>query len=86
MSDSRKAFISICKTLDNYKLGTQKHRLVDIRNGIAHGDSLVTKDVDKRCYEEVARLLYEPPMQILFELINASMKKICSKQSFPTRP
>ena len=75
LSDSRKAFISICKTLDNYKLGTQKHRLVDIRNGIAHGDSLVTKDVDKRCYEEVARLLYEPPMQILFELINASMKK-----------
>ena len=48
---------------------------MDLRNGIAHGDYNVTKEVDKKCYEEVAKLLYEPPLQTLFELVEASMRK-----------
>ena len=68
-----KSFVSICKLLDNYTFGIQRYKLVDIRNGIAHGDNNITVNIDKKCYEEISRLLYEPPIQILFELIKCSM-------------
>ena len=70
-----KSFVSICKLLDNYSFGVQRYKLVDVRNGIAHGDNNITENIDKKCYEEISRLLYEPPMQILFELIKYSMNK-----------
>ena len=73
LGESRKAFVSICKALDTYKLGTKQYRLVDIRNGIAHGNKNVINDIDKKIYEEVSRLLYEMPLQILFEIIKYSL-------------
>jgi hypothetical protein len=67
-------FSSICKSLGDYKIGTQKLKLVEIRNGIAHGDDGITSKVDKDCYEQVSKMLYEPPMQLLFQIIKSSIK------------
>ena len=75
LGDNRAAFVSICKALDTYKLGARQYKLVEIRNGIAHGNDEVTSQIDRRCYEEVSKLLYEPPIQILFEVVYHSMRK-----------
>lgn len=72
LGNKKNQFIAICKLLDSYKLGSQKYRLVELRNGIAHGDTLITKNIDPKCYKDVAKLLYDPPLQILFKIINAS--------------
>ena len=74
LGTKRLDFSSICKSLDTYRLGTKKYKLVDIRNGIAHGYNKITQYVDKKVYKEVSKLLYEPPLQILFEIIKYSMK------------
>lgn len=74
LGEKRTEFVRICKSLDKYRVGTLNYKLVDIRNGIAHGDAGIIQNVDKSCYEEVSRLLYEPPLQILFEIIKYSMK------------
>lgn len=75
LGDNRAAFVSICKALDTYKLGARQYKLVEIRNGIAHGNDEVTSKIDRRCYEEVSKLLYEPPIQILFEVVHHSMRQ-----------
>lgn len=75
LGESTESFIKICKLLDAYRFGTKQYKLVQIRNAIAHGDDQITSSVDKECYEEVSKLLYEPPFQILFEVINHSVKK-----------
>ena len=73
LGDKCSAFQSICRSLDTYRLGVRKYKLVDLRNGIAHGDDNIIQNVDKECYEEVTKLLYEPPLQILYEIIRYSM-------------
>lgn len=67
-------FSTFCGSLEKYRIGTQKLKLVDIRNGIAHGDDEITSKIDRKCYEQVRRMLYEPPVQLLFQIIQFSMK------------
>lgn len=74
LGDKREAFVSVCKALDTYKIGVKHYKLVDIRNGIAHGNDDVTSNIDRQCYEEISKLLYEPPIQILFEMLDHSMR------------
>lgn len=75
IAGKRKEFQRICEDLNNYKATAKAYNLIQIRNGIAHGDDSVIKHVDKNSYEEISRLLYEPPLQILFRIINISKKR-----------
>lgn len=75
LDDNREPFATICKDLGNYEIGLKNFKLVDIRNGIAHGDDNVTGDIDQDTYEQVNKMLFEPPMQILSNIIKYSMKK-----------
>lgn len=63
LEDNRDHFVKICKDLDNYKIGMKNFKLVDIRNGIAHGDDNVTGDINQDTYEQVNKMLFEPPIQ-----------------------
>ena len=74
LGNKRKAFVDICVALENFRIGTQRLRLVDLRNGIAHGDDNITTGIDKNCYEDVRKVLYEPPVEILIKVINNSCK------------
>lgn len=76
LEDNREPFAKICKDLGNYEIGIKNFKLVDIRNGIAHGDDNVTGDIDQDTYEQVNKMLFEPPMQILSNIIKYSMKKM----------
>ena len=76
LEDNRDHFVKICKDLDNYKIGMKNFKLVDIRNGIAHGDDNVTGDINQDTYEQVNKMLFEPPIQILTNIIKYSMKKL----------
>lgn len=73
LSDNQVFFEEICRQLDTYTIGLQHYRLVDLRNGIAHGNEAITNSIDNHCYLEVSKLLYEPPIQILFAIIEHSM-------------
>lgn len=76
LGKNREPFAKICKDLGDYEIGMKNFKLVDIRNGIAHGDDDVTGDINQDTYEQVNKLLFEPPMQILSNIIKYSMKKI----------
>lgn len=76
LDDNREPFAKICKDLGNYEIGIKNFKLVDIRNGIAHGDDNVTGDIDQGTYEQVNKMLFEPPMQILSNIIKYSMNKM----------
>lgn len=66
-------FISICSDIEKYRIGMRKYKLVDIRNGIAHGDEDIIKNIDEKCYSDICKLIYEPPIQILYKIIKYSM-------------
>ena len=53
-----------------------KHKKHTSGNWIAHGDDNVTGDIDQDTYEQVNKMLFEPPMQILSNIIKYSMKKM----------
>ncbi|QNU66018.1 hypothetical protein EHE19_014155 [Ruminiclostridium herbifermentans] len=72
LGDKRNGFIEICKILYTHKIGERNYKLVDIRNGIAHGDDDITRNINKKCYEEISHMLYEPPLQILYKVIENS--------------
>lgn len=74
LGNKKRAFIEICNALDTYRIGAERYRLVDLRNGIAHGDDSITTKIDKACYEDVRKVLYEPPVQILIKVIHNSMR------------
>lgn len=62
-------FCDICQSIESYRVGLSKKRIVDIRNIFAHGNTDKNKAYDKSSYIDVARFLYEPPLQILFRLV-----------------
>ena len=70
----KQIFSDICKLIDSYRIGIEKFRLVELRNGIAHGDDNITTNIDKSCYEDVRKVLYEPPFEILFKVVNNSFR------------
>lgn len=74
LGQRKNVFIDICNALENYRIGAQRFRLVDLRNGIAHGDDKITNGIDKNCYDDVRKILYEPPIEILIKVINNSFK------------
>lgn len=75
LADKKVAFCSICKNIDTYSIGSKKLKLVNIRNGIAHGDLELTESIDKECYSDITTMLYEPPVRILFEIIENTKKE-----------
>ena len=74
LDDKRNEFMKICRDLDTYRIGLEKFKLVELRNGIAHGDDNITMKIDKSCYEDVRKVLYEPPVQILTQIIKNSKR------------
>ena len=76
LEDNREPFAKICKDLGEYEIGIKNFKLVDLRNGIAHGDDDVTQEIDQDTYKQVNKMLFEPPMQILTNIIKYSMKKM----------
>lgn len=43
-------------------------------NGIVHGNMELTAEIDKQCYSDITAMLYNPPVRILFEIIENSMR------------
>ena len=72
--EEKDEFCAICKNIDSYTIGSKNLKLINIRNGIAHGDSELAKIIDKQCYKDITTMLYEPPVRILFEIIENSKK------------
>lgn len=74
LGEKQDIFIKICSDMDKYKVGKDSISIINIRNGIAHGDPEITENCDESCYKEVIRLVYEPPIKILFSIIINSMR------------
>ena len=74
LGDSKQPFIEICKSIDSYKIGVKKNKIVDIRNIFAHGNEDNIEAYDKSSYNDLSHLLYEPPLKILFRIIKNSKK------------
>lgn len=74
LGEKQDVFIKICSDMDKYKVGKDSISIINIRNGIAHGDPEITENCDESCYKEVIRLVYEPPIKILFSIIINSMR------------
>lgn len=72
LGDKKIVFCEICKNIDTYSIGTKDLKLVDIRNSIAHGDITRIENIDERCYKDISALLYEPPVRLLFSIIENS--------------
>lgn len=75
LGSKKDAFINICKHLDMYRIGIMNYKLVDIRNGIAHGNGEITRNIDENSYIEISKMFFEPPLQILFKVVQNSMKQ-----------
>lgn len=75
LGEKRKEFCCLCDAIQNYQIGLKKYNIIDIRNGVAHGDAKIKEECDEKCFEGVKALLYEPPIQIMFSVIVISMKK-----------
>ena len=68
-------FREICSKIGRYKVGDQSLSIINIRNGIAHGDTEVTEHFNEACYHSIFKFIYEPPIQIMFSIILNSFKK-----------
>lgn len=74
LGKDREDFCSICDAIEKYRLGTKKYTVVKLRNGLAHGDEAVKEGCDERCYHDLMKMFYEPPIQIMFSIIAHSKK------------
>lgn len=74
LGNEKEAFCRLCEAVDRYRVGLKKYRLVDLRNGLAHGDRAVEKDCDESCFNDVRSMLYEPPIQIMYGIVAHSKK------------
>lgn len=73
LGEDKNEFMKICKALDEYRVNSQ-YRLVEIRNAIAHGEDNIINILDERYYNEIIKLLYTTPLEILVRIIKGSMK------------
>ena len=74
LGDKKEVFTEICRSIDQYKIDNGMKSIVDLRNGIAHGDAAVTEFCDESCYHDICKFIYEPPIQIMFSIILHSLK------------
>lgn len=74
LGDKKEVFTEICRSIDQYKIDNCMKSIVDLRNGIAHGDAAVTEFCDESCYHDICKFIYEPPIQIMFSIILHSLK------------
>ena len=74
LGDKKEVFMEICRSIDRYKIDNGMKSIVDLRNGIAHGDATVTEFCDESCYHDICKFIYEPPIQIMFSIILHSLK------------
>lgn len=74
LGDKKEVFTEICRSIDQYKIDNGMKSIVDLRNGIAHGDATITEFCDESCYHDVCKFIYEPPIQIMFSIILHSLK------------
>ena len=74
LGDKKEVFTEICRSIDQYKIDNGMKSIVDLRNGIAHGDATVTEFCDESCYHDICKFIYEPPIQIMFSIILHSLK------------
>lgn len=75
LKNSRIPFCEICKSIDTYRVGVNKNKIVEIRNIFAHGNDDKNNTYDKSSYMDVSKFLYEPPIRILFRIIIYSKLK-----------
>ena len=71
LGSERENFCRICDAIEKYHLGIKKYTLVKLRNGLAHGDVSVKEG---SCYNDLVKMFYEPPIQIMFSVIAHSKK------------
>lgn len=74
LGSERENFCRICDAIEKYHLGIKKYTLVKLRNGLAHGDVSVKEGCDESCYNDLVKMFYEPPIQIMFSIIAHSKK------------
>lgn len=74
LGSERENFCRICDAIEKYHLGIKKYTLVKLRNGLAHGDVSVKEGCDESCYNDLVKMFYEPPIQIMFSVIAHSKK------------
>lgn len=74
LGSERESFCRICDAIEKYHLGVKKYTLVKLRNGLAHGDSAIKEGCDESCYNDLVKMFYEPPIQIMFSVIAHSKK------------
>ena len=74
LGKERASFCGICDAIEKYRLGAKKYTVVKLRNGLAHGDEEVKTGCDENCYSDLTKMLYEPPIQIMFSIIAHSKR------------
>ena len=74
LGKEKESFCSICDAIEKYRLGAKKYTVVKLRNGLAHGDEEVKTGCDENCYSDLTKMLYEPPIQIMFSIIAHSKR------------
>ncbi len=70
----KEQFVEICASIEQYRIGVNKHKMVDVRNLFAHGNEANRGEYDKSSYDDLSMLLYDPPIRILFKIIKYSRK------------
>ena len=69
---NEKNFVDICYRIANHKMGGMT--LVEIRNGLAHGNSDIINHIDEKVYAELHLFLFSNPDCILKKILEHSMK------------
>jgi len=68
-------FKKICEDLENYRLGVNSLKIVDLRNAIAHGKEEVTQYIDSSIFEAILNVLYCPPVELIVRIVSISRFK-----------
>lgn len=69
LSDEKEAFCKICRAIDTYRIGLNKLSILNIRNGVAHGDPVVEEKCNQQCFKDIKHFLYDPPLQIMISIL-----------------
>lgn len=78
LGKEKDSFCKICKEIDTYRIGLNQFSIINIRNGVAHGDVDIEQQCDQRCFTDIKNFLYNPPLQIMILIILHSKKSAFS--------